>query len=264
MTDNKYNPIEVIKFMKENGNIRDVNDAPNDTLYHFTSFEKFKKIWESQYLTLAERIYMNDCAEVDFDVIGNDESTCQCLEAICDYRQLSFSKPKDKQGIPIFYSPCMWGLYSDKCKGVCIEFKKDKLNIDERYICGNINYTSMFTNFMQLSDNQKFQTKVDAHVLLNNKKVQKELFFRKSRDWEFENEYRVISKHCDHLSIKDAISRVFIFRMGRTNYDDMRNFLPSDIEIRHLTFHTIGFTKRLLWDIPATEYYEKYPYLLKS
>lgn len=263
MIDNIYNPIEVIKFQKENGCMRDVYDAPDDTLYHFTRFERFKNIWEEQKLDLGHREDMNDCAEVDFDVIGNDESTCRCLEAIYDYKQLSFSKPKDKQGIPIYYSPCMWGLYSNKCKGVCIEFKKERLKIDKRYICGNIRYTNKFTNFMELSEGQKFKTKEDAHTLLSDRKVQREVFFRKTNDWKFENEYRVISKYTDSLSIKDAISRVFIFRMEKSNYDELRAFLPSNIEIKHLTFHTIGSTKRLLWDIPASEYYEKYTHLLK-
>ena len=94
-------------------------------LYHFTSLDSFLKIWGSQKLLLTKRDNMNDCTEQDTNVRGSGGKIYACNYAVSEYSQLSLSKAY-KDGEFICYSPLMWGLYSDKSKGVCIELDKDK------------------------------------------------------------------------------------------------------------------------------------------
>ena len=85
----------------------------------------------------------------------------------------------------------MWGHYADKGLGLCLIFDKNKLlnMLSKEHVKGHV--------FYQSSD------KFDPDILINeenltinkfSKKEYNEYFFKKTNDWSYEQEYRVLVK----------------------------------------------------------------------
>lgn len=116
----------------------------------------------------------------------------------------------------------MWALYGDNHKGVCLELDKqifiEENNIDTKFF-KRINYVEDFT-----PDFEKYK-KIDYDEMRNHGKEKylhetfrisnlNYLYFTKDKEWESENEIRVIrfSKNkCDEFySIKKSLRNIFL------------------------------------------------------
>lgn len=173
-----------------------------EKLYHFTSFDTALKILESNRLKFGKLTNMNDVHEndkvafVDTNKEHIDKFPSDVLNDLYDeiykYRQISLAidnKETKKSGFDLHQ---MWGLYADKGEGVCLVFDKKELlqtlNNDTYHQCVNYKETEKLNSFI-ISNSQN--TKEVVAEIRNH--VQ-ELFFHKRKEWEHEQEYRLLKR----------------------------------------------------------------------
>ena len=179
-------------------------------LYHYTKFDTAIKILESHSLRFGRLHDMNDIHENDkLSYVDTTETIINSfpsdvLDAIdCEmakYRQISLSADDDKQDKLGFDLHQMWGLYADKGQGVCLVFDKDMLckQIDDTVLHETVSYDTSVESFFIANSN-------DPHgIQLDIQKQAKKLFFHKRKEWEHEQEYRLI-KHCPNLKREEYL-----------------------------------------------------------
>lgn len=124
------------------------------------------------------------------------------------YQQLSFTMDFD-DNFRGFELTSMWGHYAENGFGVCLVFDKilllQQLNTTAKH--KPIQYVSDISNFKDIGVDDVFD----------------EVFFKKSFDWNFENEYRVITKQesnrLEKLNINNTLKCVILHRI---DINDMR------------------------------------------
>ena len=170
-----------------------------EKLYHYTSFESCKKIIETNTLLFGRLKQMNDINEFYRPLFYNNNYTCKNAkkshEIINQLQQISLTRDNDKRGKLGFEIPSMWGHYAKKGKGVCIVFDKRKLiecashsglNIIHN---DKINYINNFRHEIIMDSDKQ------GNVIDFSKKSIKRFFFIKTKDWEPEQEYRILAKN---------------------------------------------------------------------
>lgn len=179
-------------------------------LYHYTKFDTAIKILESHSLRFGRLHNMNDIHENDklsyvaSNGIPFNSFPSDVLDVIdCEmakYRQISFTVDNDKQDKLGFDLHQMWGLYADKGQGVCLVFDKDMLckQIDDAVLHKNVSYDTSVESFY-LADSNDTQS-----IQLNIQEQAKKLFFHKRKEWEHEQEYRII-KYCSNLNKEEYL-----------------------------------------------------------
>lgn len=184
-------------------------------LYHFTSFDAFVKIWLSKTLRFGPVYNVNDIQEIKDSVSITDVRQMPLmyayLDVINEYKQISLTMDYDSYLCGCM-STMMWGHYGDKGQGVCIQFDFDKLNIPDSCYFGPIDYVEFKPKGITLSSSM--HTRQDLIRFIGQKK--ETLFFTKTKSWEKENEYRIISRDLSYLSVANAISAVYL-----TKYDSV-------------------------------------------
>lgn len=251
-----------IPYFTENGikylDIEEVNQmlSPKDDkekLYHFTSLDSFIKIWLSQKLLFSERINMNDFAEANDMVTGNDYLKMKIyLYCITEYKQISLSRQYCKNEDEIFKSSLMWGYYANKCTGVCIELDKEKLLTN--------NYEGIKYDSVEYLPNIPYNTKdVDKEDIANiddaRKILDKDLhntYFVKSKQWEFENEFRIISRTRSSLDISDCILKIYLFHANKTSQEIVFNLIDGKVDIR-IICASLRHQEKILGTYPLTK-----------
>lgn len=191
-----------------------------EKLYHYTCFETALKIIASGHLRYGRLSNMNDINEAYRYVYYNRDlniSSQDVLQELSLYRQLSFSVDGVNCGYNI--SP-MWGHYAQKGRGVCLVFDRNKLenklseqsNVYSRTITYKSNYNGDID--IKMSDiPQSIASQKD------------EIFFSKSSEWEYEQEYRIVKKFNntngdEFLDIKDCIIAVIMYYADDVNYSN--------------------------------------------
>lgn len=157
-------------------------------LYHYTSVSAAKQILQSKHLRFSKLKKMNDVNEAHRHIYYS----CNiCIDKINKeletYEQISFSIDNSShQGYNI---NAMWGHYAEKGNGVCLVFDKDRLlsllQPSNRYKYGPIQYQDNYNGDVIIQDQNiasLFQTHSD------------ELFFTKTKDWSYEQEFRILAK----------------------------------------------------------------------
>lgn len=212
-----------------------------EKLYHFTKFDTALKIIESNRLRFGRLDNMNDIHENDkIEFVGANnqqinEFPSEVLDALHDeiykYRQISLTtegQPGDNLGFNLHQ---MWGIYADKGEGVCLVFDKKELekNHDMKNInLGRVNYddTKKLESFF-ISD-----SKNPEEVLDEIKKHIPDIYFHKRKEWEHEQEYRLI-KRCpnaakeEYLLLGHALKFIILSSKLR-NIDEVRYFENID------------------------------------
>ena len=212
-----------------------------EKLYHFTKFGTALKILESNRLRFGRLDNMNDIHENDkIEFVGANnqqinEFPSEVLDALHDeiykYRQISLTtegQPGDNLGFNLHQ---MWGIYADKGEGVCLVFDKKELekSHDMKNInLGRVNYddTKKLESFF-ISD-----SKNPEEVLDEIKKHIPDIYFHKRKEWEHEQEYRLI-KRCpnaakeEYLSLGHALKFIILSSKLR-NIDEVRYFENID------------------------------------
>ena len=212
-----------------------------EKLYHFTKFDTALKIIESNRLRFGRLDNMNDIHENDkIEFVGANnqqinEFPSEVLDALHDeiykYRQISLTtegQPGDNLGFNLHQ---MWGIYADKGEGVCLVFDKKELekSHDMKNInLGRVNYddTKKLESFF-ISD-----SKNPEEVLDEIKKHIPNIYFHKRKEWEHEQEYRLI-KRCpnaakeEYLLLGHALKFIILSSKLR-NIDEVRYFENID------------------------------------
>ena len=179
-------------------------------LYHFTKFDTVIKILGSHSLKFGKLSNMNDIHEngklsyVDFSGNPIYYFSSDILETIdnemAKYRQISLTiddKGQYKLGFDLHQ---MWGLYADKGQGVCLVFDKDILcsKLDDIVRHGTVSYNKNVESFYIAIHN-------DCQIVQHDMQNQVEkLFFYKRKEWEHEQEYRLI-KYCPNLKKEEYL-----------------------------------------------------------
>ena len=166
-----------------------------EKLYHYTSFDSCIKILLSNTLLLGKLCDLNDINELyrplfskalegtDFDYVRKE---------LGKYQQLSLTqddKSIDRLGFDI---PAMWGHYADKGRGVCLVFNKAKLlKAKPSFVLqtASVDYDKTYTPDIHYSINEN-----GTLVPFTEQEIA-ELFFKKTNDWSYEQEYRIIAKN---------------------------------------------------------------------
>lgn len=197
-------------------------------MYHFTTFDTALKIIESNRLRFSRLNNMNDIHENDkmvFVDVNNKQVNMfpsEVLDALHDeiykYRQISFTAedyPGDKLGFNLHQ---MWGLYANKGEGVCLVFDKKELEkgFGSAVFHDRVSYDktvdSYYISLSNTTDKVSFEIK--EHV--------NEIFFHKRREWEHEQEYRLL-RRCplatreEYLFLGHALKFVILSSRLRNN-----------------------------------------------
>ncbi len=189
-------------------------------LYHYTSFESAIKIIETKTLRFSKLEAMNDINEAYRSIFygeGLPITKIDVENALKEYQQLSLTM--DDESTPGYSISAMWGHYANKGCGVCLVFDfneiKRLVNTDKSSWCRKINYSKSFDGSIAVIDN-------DIHKFLNDK--YQEIFFIKTPDWAYEQEWRVVKRVCgtdNHtLNIDNSLIGIILYASESTKSDD--------------------------------------------
>ena len=201
------------------GNLKHIGEMK---LYHYTSISSFELIWKYKTLKFSVSKTTNDFFERNKNLRLTPASfppgiTKEKLESFYksifneleSYRQISFSIDKEIKG---YANPMMWGQYArtkveDSWEdGVCIELESSLLKKPtNNFYEGEIDYDKMAMPCLEGFDISNPHAP-DEYVSRN----QKLLFFTKHKQWEHENEYRLIYKGDEFLDISNAITAIYV------------------------------------------------------
>lgn len=205
-------------------------------LYHYTSFDAFVKIWLSRTLKFSSIRRVNDVLEhIKPEVSGINQMAL--LDAYVDirpqFKQISLTMDYDSY-MRGCMSPCMWGYYADKKKGVCIELDFSKLPFSKTMMKGPIVYKKYIPNATHIPSDVVTVNQLIAFI----KKNAKSEFFTKHVSWKGENEYRIISRDEDYLDISDAITAVYL-----TSYDSdeclfVEKLVNESVPVKYLQYNS--------------------------
>ena len=209
-------------------------------LYHFTNFESALKIIESKTLLFNLLKRMNDINELYRPLVFqsgllSDESEKMMTFVIYSHQQISLTR--DHRGKKGFDIPAMWGHYADKGRGVCLIFDKNKLlkTLPRGHKKGYVKYipADNFDSTVIINENSIYNNQFSAVEY-------KEYFFKKTNDWNYEQEFRVLVKSDSSkripLDYKDSLIGAIIHNADDIKEGDtVRNSVNYRILKKHLS-----------------------------
>ena len=186
-------------------------DFSIDYLYHYTSFGAAKSIIESQELWFSKSENLNDIRETKGPQVYSALNDLEAIDKyLKHYHQISLSV--DKKGSKGFDITSMWGHYASKGNGVCIVFDKEKIlsevNLRGLSACEVKYIKKDEVNLFDFVYNSSIYGNVENYLRAS----QNTLFFTKTKEWESEQEYRIIAIDDEllPLNIKNAIVAVIL------------------------------------------------------
>lgn len=197
-----------------------VIDKNKNYLYHYTSFESAVKILVSKKLLFSDFRKSNDINESFGPIIkynGFSESEIGEFEKILNfYKQISFTM--DKGNHKGFDIPAMWGHYAARGNGVCLVLDYDKVKEHikaAKYLYAKeVEYSE--PNFSNIPYCKHYGVSFEDFIV----RSKDDLFFHKTTDWEYEQEYRIIaiSDEIKALDISEFIVAVILFNRLHNNF----------------------------------------------
>lgn len=182
-----------------------------EKLYHYTSFQSALKILASNKLLFGHQKNLNDIYEsyrpifFEKDIDNLDD----VLKELSRYKQISLTHDKKGNGYAI--SP-MWGHYAEKGNGICLVFDKEKLLLESTKMdCGIVNYYDNYDNSIIIKD-----TNIQSFF----KKNVNTLFFTKKKEWEYEQEFRIVSRTLKKLPLRDSLMAVIMCYADDVDHGD--------------------------------------------
>ena len=160
------------------------------------------------------------------------------MKAIQDFRQISLTVDASRPGFAI---PAMWGHYAQKGDGVCLVFDKKEMEkkLPTNVYKGVVKYEDGYDGsiIIPLEDMDSCSDYLVEH--------NDTLFFTKTSDWSYEQEYRIIKEDDgnDYLDISGALMAVIIC--------DLPNIQPEQdcvVSAKDAVLH------QLAGDIPICRY----------
>ena len=174
-----------------------------ERLYHFTNRCSALKILETGSLKFGKLKQMNDINESYREVFTKEGVEPEKVEEeLNKYKQISLTHDGRLLGFAI---PSMWGHYAEKGYGICFVFDKTKLlnTISGDCYGDDIHYSFDYDNSIKI-DKDDIESSFKENI--------KDLFFTKTIDWEYEQEFRIITKSSnDVLEYKDSLIAVIMY-----------------------------------------------------
>lgn len=136
----------------------------------------------------------------------------------------------------------MWSHYADKHKGMCVEYDISNIIDKEDYVIRKINY-----DMKAIVDENSIDNIFDINLLLD-------LFCIKSKEWEYEDEYRILYHDIERLSngkLIDLPIKSICFGV-ETLKDDKK--LIYDIVNEDIKLYQMEFDKIELYKMNRNEY----------
>lgn len=189
-------------------------------LYHFTTADAAFSIIDSGKLRFGKSYRLNDLIESNRVVFRHmlnggdlcrDEKDAFAEDEMRRYQVISFAQDSDNPEHHFlgFDLHSMWGLYADKGYGVCLVFDKNKLALQEIDWADDVRYNDLIPQDFEFINKSRSGLKKE---IWNRRK---EIFFNKRKEWEYEQEYRVIRRarnemDTEYLDISNALSYAII------------------------------------------------------
>lgn len=202
-------------------------------LYHFTSFKAACSIIKSGRLRFGKMYRMNDLIESNRMGFGRvvkgylspdnsrDYKDILAENEMHRYQQISFSQDFEREDCICmgFDLHTMWGLYADKGYGVCLVFDKNKLILQEGDYANNVTYEDLVTQYYETRNRSR--TGIKSEIW----RRKDEIFFLKRREWEHEQEYRIIRRarnewSDEYLDISNSLSFVILCKDYSISYGE--------------------------------------------
>lgn len=242
--------------------LKKIFNSKGNILYHYTTLDSAIKIVTSNRLKFGKAANMNDINEqsrmkfysLDFADKMNDEDIDKEL---AKYLQISLCIDDKNKGFNI---PSMWGHYAEGGNGACLAFDmKSLLNSTDKSITSKkVRYEKEYDGSIDNINN------IDINKFLWKKK---KIFFVKSKDWSYEQEFRLIKKVDDITNEyfldypDDSLIAIILYNNCP---DTVKNSLRYDI-LNKLTQHQIfqytnSVGNRELQLISAMDNITIYPY----
>lgn len=195
-------------------------DWSKDYLYHYTTFESMVKILASEKLLFSDFRRLNDINESFGPTIiysgFSDSKVAEFEKVLNNYKQISFTMDEGKH--KGFNIPAMWGHYAARGNGVCLVLDyskvKEYIKSTEYLYAKEVEYS--VPNFNDISYYEHYGVSFEDFII----RSKDDLFFHKTKDWEYEHEYRIIAM-CDEikaLDISGFIVAVILFNRSHGNF----------------------------------------------
>ena len=172
--------------------------------YHYTKFCSALKILNSMTLLFHKLKDMNDINELyrplyfeDFSDKSRAKRELEC------FQQISLTQDGRLRGFDI---PAMWGHYAEDGNGVCLILDKEKVIsslTSETDYKGAIDYIDDYSSDIHIRKVKEDKAPFDNEEIM-------EYFFRKSYDWSYEQEFRILKRSENHELLKLDISNSFV------------------------------------------------------
>lgn len=196
-------------------------DWNKDYLYHYTTFESAVKILASKKLLFSDFRRLNDINEsfgptVIYDKVFSVSEVTGFEKILNNYKQISFTMDEGKR--KGFNIPAMWGHYATRGNGVCLvlDYSKIEKHIKStKYLYAKkVEYSE--PNFSDISYYKDYGVSFEEFVGISKD----DLFFHKTKDWEYEHEYRIIaiSDEIKALDINKFIVAAILFNRSHDNF----------------------------------------------
>jgi hypothetical protein len=202
-----------------------------ERLYHYTSLSALRKILETQTLKFGILPKMNDFTEKSKDVYIENQSdkdntfwkyVPQIAKYLNSIRQISLTEDGTFKGYAI---NAMWGHYAKSGEGCCLVFDKEKIIASckkNNYYFGSVKYIGMSADIIY-----KPSISIDQYL----KRYRASLFFRKTADWKYEQEFRIINLHANStpqevegIDITDTLECVILHTNHKRSLFDIKRF----------------------------------------
>ena len=198
-------------------------DWGKEYLYHYTSFEAAAKILASGKLIFSDVKRLNDinesCGPTIIYAGCSGKEIIECENILMNYKQISLTM--DVEGRRGFDIPAMWGHYASRGNGACLVFDNASILIDiqseSRLYSNQVSYSALeIPN--EITYDKQFK---ESFVQFINQSKDK-LFFRKTDDWSYEQEYRIITIN-DEIKALDISKHVVSVILYNRNHEDFLN-----------------------------------------
>lgn len=168
--DSKYKDI-IDRLIKEDFSMKINYKIENNSLYNYTSINKNTiKLIKNNGLWLSHTNNFNDPVDPSIKLFNRNSGE---YDYLLDSIKVACLTTDNKNTV-------MWGHYADKHRGICIEYDISPLldKNENDFLIRKINYdrTAMINENIEL---------YDLNLLMD-------LFSIKSKEWEYENEYRIL------------------------------------------------------------------------
>ena len=156
----------------------------------------------------------------------------------------------------------MWSHYADKHRGICIEYNISKIFIDKNSSIRKVNYNK----------NMAYEEKIDyikrfSDIQIDDKNITTllELFCIKSKEWEYEDEYRILyydsTSNSNGITIKLPIKNIYFGTETSEEdkkliYDIIKNINMSRTKNNKIKIYESEFDDKKLFEIKTNKKYK--------